>query len=184
MDYFNLAVWVTVIMTLIALAIHFYYRNKLRSENKLALLKSFAEENGSTITQHDSWDQTHIGVDDRENMKLFFIRGTAINDTREVIGLADVERCHLRKEVRNVTQHKERILVIDKIELILSFSDMKKQPVRLEFYNNDYDSLTLSGELQMAEKWERIINDTISNYRKKDPGDKNLTITGYGKKVV
>lgn len=184
MDYFNLAVWVTVILTLIALAIHFYYRNKLRSENQLAVLKSFAEENDSTITQHDSWDQTHIGIDDRENMKLFFIRGTAINDTREVVDLNEVERCHLKKEVRSVIQHKEKILVIDKIELILSFRDMKKPPAKLEFYNNDYDSLTLSGELQMAEKWEKTINDTISNSRKKDPADKNLTITGYGKKVV
>jgi len=184
MDYFNLAVWVTVIMTIAALVIHFYYRNKLRSENKLAVLKSFAEENGSTITQHDSWDQTHIGIDDRETMKLFFIRGTAINDNREVINLTEAERCHLRKEVRTVSQPREKIMVIDKIELILSFRDMKKPPAKLEFYNNDYDPLTLSGELQMAEKWEKIINDTISNYHKKDPADKKLTITGYGKKVV
>ncbi|HER08702.1 MAG TPA: hypothetical protein ENO20_07305 [Bacteroides sp.] len=184
MDYFNLAVWVTVIMTIAAIVIHFYYRNKLRTESKLSVLKSFAEENDSTIILHDSWDQTHIGIDDRETMKLFFIRSTVNKDTREVINLTEAERCHLGKEVRTVTQHREKILVIDKIGLIISFRDMKKPAARLEFYNNDYDPLTLSGELQMAEKWEKIINDTISNYRKKDLADKKLKVTGYGKKVV
>jgi hypothetical protein len=34
MDLFNLAVLVTVVMTLVALVFHFYFRNKLRSERK------------------------------------------------------------------------------------------------------------------------------------------------------
>jgi hypothetical protein len=48
--------------------------------------------------------------------------------------------------------------------LIFSFYNHKPE-VSLEFYNTDYDQLTLSGELQLAQKWTGMIKSIVNTNR-------------------
>jgi len=50
--------------------------------------------------------------------------------------------------------------------LVFSFQDKGKNEVVLEFYNAEYDSSTLTGELQLVEKWCKIFNEKISEMTK------------------
>jgi hypothetical protein len=161
MDAFGLAFWVTLVLVAVALVIHFHFRKKNRLKAEYDVLNSFAMELNTTISIHDSWDKIHIGMDNGTSPRLFFIRRSAENETRETIDLAGVRKCQLNTQVKTG--------VIEKIELVLSLHDKGKSERRLEIYNNDYDALTLTGELQLAMKWEEIVNKAISQTRKKEP---------------
>ena len=50
----------------------------------------------------------------------------------------------------------------NKIDLVFSFVDNSKQDVSLEFYNTNYSQLTLSGELQLAQKWSGIVKTILA----------------------
>ena len=82
-------------------------------------------------------------------------------EIREHINLTEVSDCRMFKTERSVIYNKETVIVVDRIELKISFYKHKPE-VRLEFYNADYDQLTLSGELQLAQKWNDTIKGIIS----------------------
>jgi hypothetical protein len=44
--------------------------------------------------------------------------------------------------------------------------DKNKPDTKVEFYNADYDRLTLTGEVQLSEKWCKILNDKIAELAK------------------
>lgn len=52
--------------------------------------------------------------------------------------------------------------MINKISLVLSYFNSYKPDLSLEFYNNEYDQLTIWNELELAKKWEGIIKNVIS----------------------
>ena len=56
--------------------------------------------------------------------------------------------------------------VVEKLGIGFLYHDKNKNEVVLEFYNADYDSLTLTGELQLAEKWCNLFNEKISEIAK------------------
>lgn len=56
------------------------------------------------------------------------------------------------------------LTVLVEPEMVVSFYNHQPE-ISLEFYNADYDSLTLSGELQMAQKWVGIVKGFIKGAR-------------------
>ena len=157
--------WSISIIVLLSLVGYFYFRNRRREKYIYSDLHALARENNSTITRSDHWSNTQVGVDESENNKLFFIRTANNQSIREVISLPEVKDCRLAKAERTVTDNKMKILVIERVELIFHFADAKKPEVALEFYNNDYDALTIRDELLLAKKWQGIVNDFIVSNR-------------------
>lgn len=152
--------WSITLLIVTGLIVILRFKNLKMKKQTLSVLQAFAKENNSEISTYDTWDKTLIGIDDKEENKLFFIRSIPENEIRKVIILSDVLECKIAKTARNVSFKKETVHVIDKIELVLSLGN-KKPNVSLEFYNTDYDHLTLSGELQLAEKWLEIVKKSI-----------------------
>jgi len=137
-----------------------------KEKRKVAPLKAFAAENNAQLSAMDSWYNSLIGVDSKVPGTLFFIRNVPGREVREKIDLREVSACWMFKDARTVDYKKEKVNVIDRIEIIISF--IKGRPLlALEFYNNDYDSLTLTGELQLAQKWTGVINNLVSADRKR-----------------
>ena len=58
------------------------------------------------------------------------------------------------------------IKAFDRIDLVFSNKDKSKADVVVEFYNANTDRLTLSGELQLAEKWCTLINNKVASLSK------------------
>ena len=56
--------------------------------------------------------------------------------------------------------------VVDRIELTFVNQDKIKSDTMVSFYNSEYDRLTLSGEIQLAEKWSKIANAKINEFVK------------------
>jgi hypothetical protein len=135
-------------------------KNRQKRDKKYkGTISSLAEESNNEIDLYDGWRSTIIGLD-RFNRKLFFLRKAGDKDIRVVVDLSDIQfskvlntRWSARHESQSMTQ---------KLELALTRVDRNKPPIHLEFYNADYDSLTLMDELLLAEKWSALINSIIS----------------------
>ncbi len=165
MDSNMIITWSIIILTTISLIAYFQIKNRNREKKTFSALQYFALENDGVISSYDHLCNTLIGIDNREITKLFFIRTTPNKDYREAINLSEIMGCQLHKVERTAHYKGDKVSVIDKIELILSFVDTKKPDVALEFFNTDYDQLTLSGELQLAQKWSGMIKSNVNTNR-------------------
>lgn len=48
------------------------------------------------------------------------------------------------------------------VELVFTPKVKEKENINFVFYNADTDGFTLNGELQSAERWEKLCNDCMS----------------------
>lgn len=168
MDSNAIVSWSIFILALISLIISATIRNKNKEKKTLLELLNFAKENNSSISGSDHWGKTLIGVDDNEISKLFFIRITPGKYYKEVIHLSKVESCALHKVERVVVNKDIKVTVIDKIELVFTFVKNESPTVLLEFYNTDYDNLTISSELHLAQKWLGIVKSILATNKNKE----------------
>jgi hypothetical protein len=182
--------WTVILIATSGVVVYLWLRNRKRTKRTLAPLKEFAAEYNTEIADYDAWENTLIGLGTGEPKTLFFIRITPDGETREAIKLAEVSGCRMIKPERRVSYNKEYLNVVDRITLNITFQDHRPELV-LEFYNNDYDSLTLTGELQLAQKWAEVIGIQLkaglnwkvpSNKKTKSPAQK-LPVTRPAAKV-
>ena len=175
MDLNTILGWSVTLLVIVGLVIFFRIRKKNRDVKTLAPLKSFARENNSEISDSDAWSKNLIGIDKNDTGSLFFIRSLPAREIREKINLSEVLGCKVNRTVRKVDSQKDSVSVIDRIELIISFHQHKPD-VSLEFYNTDYDQLTLIHELQLSQKWGDMIQGIVKvNRKSREMKQKNET---------
>ena len=149
-----------VIVLLCIILFLFVSKNKKNKRSKfLRPLFRLAEENNSQISKYECWNKSVIGIDELNN-KVFVIKNVNKTETSQFINLADIQKCRVNKIGRNVSGKEGSIHVVDKIELV--FINRDKTDITVEIYNAEYNSLVLSGELQLSEKWCKIVNDRIT----------------------
>lgn len=153
---------ITIVVTLFTILL-FWLGWKRKQRKTLSKLKNFATENNCTLNEFDCWDKSLIGLDKTGGGKLFFIRKSPGIKSKIIIHLLDIKRCNLIKTERTEKVGRIKISIIDRIQLILTPKNLHNEEISLEFYNTDFDSLTLTGELQLAEKWNKLINDSLNN---------------------
>ena len=83
-------------------------------------------------------------------------------ETHQLVTLHEIQRCHVITATRNGSNEDGIFKIIDKLELVFEHRDKRKADTILEFYNADYSSPTLTGELQLVEKWCKMLNDKIA----------------------
>ncbi len=141
-------------------------RNKRKKEKQfLQPLNRLAAKENCKISQYDSWNNSVIGIDETANF-IFTINKIIDNETSQSINLAEMQRCRLAESSRTESTKEGSIKVFDRISLVFSNVDKAKPDVIVEFYNSNTDRLTLTGELQLAEKWCEIANDKIATLTK------------------
>ncbi|MFC6996383.1 hypothetical protein [Rufibacter roseus] len=149
---------------LIACILPFYLmsaKNKRREQEQLQDLLKLAEESGCQITQHDLWNNSLIGIDSTANI-LFFLRKVNGQAASEKVNLAQVQHCRVEDVSRTITSKDGNYSKTDQSGLVLTYRDKGRKETKLEFYNVEYDSLTMQGELLLAKKWAGIIAQAIS----------------------
>ena len=135
--------------------------SKRKKQQKLQNLFDFAAKNEGNITQHDLWHKSSIGLDETKNT-IFFIRILQDKEITQVVKLGDMQKCQLINTGRTLNEQESPIKVIDKLELAFTPKDKQQASIVLEFFKVDSDSLTLTGELQLAEKWANLANVHIN----------------------
>ncbi len=131
--------------------------NNRKKDEKLRLkLFDFAQRSNFVVTRYDLWHHSSIGIDD-QNEVIFFTRTVKEQAFLQQINLSEIQKCRVIITRKTASSSGG----IEKLELAFTYQNKQKQDVFVEFYNAAYDSLTLSGELQMVEKWGKIVNDKI-----------------------
>lgn len=140
--------------------------NRRKKERKLLQgLTEIAQRNNCKISRYELWNNSTIGIDDTTLM-IFYTRKSKDIETSQQINLAEIQKCRIVNLSRTVSNKDGNFKVTEKLELAFSFQDKNRGEVVLEFYNTDYDSSTLTGELQLVEKWCKLFNDKISETSK------------------
>ncbi len=133
-----------------------------RGEKKqLSRLLAFAKTINKSITRYDLWTNSAIGIDDTEN-ELMVVRLVNGEEAKHHIALRNFQSCRVETISREVANDGKKYKVVDAIRLILIAKAKSKNSIALEMYNAEYDSLTLSNELQLAEKWCDICTNAFA----------------------
>ena len=158
----NTIITVVIITTFCILLYALINSGKKKKEAKfLQTLFVLAERMNGQISEHDRWNNSIIGIDKARNY-VFVVKKINGNETSQQINLADFQKCRVNESGRVVSTKESSTKVVDRIELVFSDFDKNKPDTIIEFYNTAYDNLFLAGELQIAEKWSKIVNDKIS----------------------
>jgi hypothetical protein len=139
-------------------------RGKKAEKKFLQVLFDRAMSNNSEISQYDLTTRLIIGIADASNF-IFFVKRHRDKDLITQVDLNRIESCYLNKTTRNSIDGNYSLT--DKIELRLAFSDKNSQEAVLEFYNLESDSLSMNGELQLAEKWYSVISGKLPQKKSK-----------------
>ncbi len=133
---------------------------KKHEKELYAELADLAQKNSTEIGQYEVLKDIAVATD-KSLEKLFFIHKNENLATTQTIDLGIFTTCQLEKAVKVIRMETGDRTIIEKISLLFKSADRKNQPITLELFNTDYDSLTLAGELQLAEKWAALINDRV-----------------------
>lgn len=144
-------------MALFVIPIYYIQHKQKSNANKAKQpFMEAASRHGLQLGQHDFWNEQYgIGLDETNN-RLFFWHLDGQKTQAEVIDLDTVKQCSLENLHRDVNGNR----IIDTIGLRLSVSGGKASNLYLPFYDKE-GSMMLSGELQLAEKWQGIIKQRL-----------------------
>lgn len=131
-------------------------KRKSKMKKALQLFYSFAGENQCTVSEYELFNKLIIGID-KNARQLFFFRTTEGHELKQKIDLNQIKKCRMEEIARTIdTTH-----VIERVDLIFSPVATGQKESTVNVYNLDFDYVTLTGEIQFAEKWVRIINDYL-----------------------
>jgi len=125
----------------------------------LKSLKDLAQKNETDIAEYDHWNDRAIGIDTEKN-KIFFVRKSDFNEFSQQVNLDEIRKCRIIKT--GVSDKDGKSGNVTKIELGLSSADNRKADTMVEFFNQEHGVLAYDDELQLAEKWNGIINGKIN----------------------
>ncbi|MBX0331854.1 hypothetical protein K3G39_01240 [Pontibacter sp. HSC-14F20] len=154
----------TIIMGILAVAlfiIPIYYIQHKQKSNVSKAKQPFldaANQQGLQLGQHDFWNEQYgIGLDQSGN-RLFYWHHDGQKPQETIIDLGAVKQSVVENMHREVNSNR----IIDTIGLRLSVSGTKSPNLYLPFYDKE-GSMMLSGELQLAEKWNAIIQSKMAS---------------------
>lgn len=156
----------TLIAGLIALAICLLpfvlvSRNrKIKERQLIQALQTIASQNHGQVDEYDTWGNTAIGFDKKANAIIFYkhIKDEVIS---HYVSLAEVQECQVMNTHKVLQEKESAYEVIYKLELVFTLEDLNQPPITLEFYNKDHDSSTPSGEIEIVEKWFKIVQQKV-----------------------
>lgn len=147
--------WVIIVLSAVVIFVFLTTRKKKKRKSIYTGIQSFAKIHNSVISLHDHWNEITIGLDEN-NFRLFYIQNLAERKIEKVIDLAEVNNVKLQKS-SHPSAANQSLIANERIYLEFFFYDKQIKNEILEFYNIEYDSLTLRSELQLAEKWCQIV---------------------------
>ncbi|MBR9757182.1 MAG: hypothetical protein GYB39_03800 [Algicola sp.] len=121
-------------------------------KQQLQLLTKLAQKEQCKMDTYEVFANISIGLDTSKK-RLLFVRQDNDTITQESIDLLHIKNCNLIKASNNNNAPKD----ISKLELALAPTSNNKTETRLLFFDIATE-MPLSGQLQLAEKWNAIIN--------------------------
>ena len=159
MDLGNILLWSIIALLCVVPFIVLSNIAKKKKQQDLKALLDFAANNHFSITQHDLWFKSAIGLDETKQAIVFVssLRGAPV---AQWVLLEEVQKCQINETSRMVGGPDQSSKVIDKFELVFTSN---KGNTSFEFFNVISGNLTPTIEYQLAEKWCKIANERIAS---------------------
>lgn len=139
--------------------IFYYFYKKSREKILYKLLLSLAQSQSSVIAKYEVCNDFIIGLDE-SSRNLFFCKESKVKKFQQHVNLKDVHSCKIVKISNHEGSKSNGFAPIDFLGLSINYANKSKPVEVLEFYDSSENN-QLSGELQMIEKWETIINSKL-----------------------
>ncbi len=139
---------ILIAVTIVPIVLYQFKENK-KNQKAWKRIQEITSDDGASIEFIDKWTNTALAIDETNNV-LYYSHLSKIADISERIELKNIKNCVIDKQ-----KNYER----ESICLLLHF---KEHSVSLPFYDSDNDGFVLSGQLQLAEKWKKIISSKIA----------------------
>ncbi|MFC4875038.1 hypothetical protein [Negadavirga shengliensis] len=151
-------------LAIFALPFVYDYRNRKKKERLLfQSLKGIAQEHNCEISQYEFCSDFIIGLDESKNF-AFFYKKKEENFVSQHVDLSEIQTCHTAKKARTIKTKEGNLVITDRIELCFTPANNRMNEIRFELYDKEINT-QLSGQLQLADKWVKQLNDRIINIK-------------------
>jgi len=131
---------------------------KNKKKKKIDEFLAMGKEHGFTFSQYEIGNWFSMGLDEKSPGIL------VVNQQKPeeilAVDLSKVKQCKATETSTNVSAKTENHYITSRIDLVFHFKDKNATPLSINFYNID-ESFQISDELQLAKKWEKIINSVL-----------------------
>ena len=122
------------------------------------LLFKLAQDHNTSIINYEHWNNSAIGLS-RNGTEIFLVSNDKKEEKKQVIVLSYFNKCNLVNDNAGSVFNEGNFKVTNAIDLELNGKG--NSPERINFYHVQRDGDLLTDELELAEKWCRLINDCI-----------------------
>jgi hypothetical protein len=158
----GLIVILAVIVPIVITRISF---NKKRQKIKKDFL-SYGKEHELNIAECELWSHYAIGIDRVAN-KILYLNFAKNDEKAVIVNLNTIRWCEIQNIMRTVSITKESISVLERLELQLIQKGKDAVPVLLEFFNSGHHAQP-HNEIEIANKWEKLISSVIKKKQNSD----------------
>lgn len=134
-------------------------RSKAAQKKFVQVLFDHASASNSEISEYDITSKLAIGISNATN-SIFFLKRRNEQDVIAQVDLDRTERCYVNQATR--TSKDRNYFSTERVELRFTPSEKNAPETVFELYNLDHDSMSMNGELQLAEKWRSIVNGKLT----------------------
>ena len=148
---------IVVVVVIIPIAI-LKIKASLKKRRIKDLLFSLAQPHNTTIIRYDHWNSSAIGLS-RNSTQIFLVCNDKNEEKKQVIALSFFNKCKLVNDNAGAAFNEGSYKVTNAVDLELTGKN--KPTERINFYRIQKDGDLLTYELEVAEKWCRLINECI-----------------------
>ena len=150
-----------VLLAMSILPIYLFNLSRKRKQKKtMELLSNMAGAHNCRISAYDILGDLIIGWDESKKFVFYFRKANDV--TSELyVDLATVKGCKVINTTRTIKHKDGNEKVTERVELGFSPANGGNE-VKWEFFNEEINT-QLNGELQLAEKWSKMINNLLKS---------------------
>lgn len=159
MDTTTIVIGVIIILCAALPIILTNYFRKRRERMALQGIQELAEKSGEELDAYEIGMVFSIGMD-KSLRHLYF---SHIGEPALQVQLSKVKHSTILNKSHDVKTAEGNHNVIDLIGIQIVLKDETQQPIVLEFFNAEKDSISIDNESRVAEHWSRLINKQLGN---------------------
>lgn len=122
-------------------------------------LSKLAQENNETIQQYDHWNSSAIGLGST-GKQIFIVNNSGGEIKRQTVNLNLFKKSLVINDNSKAPFKDGNFKVTDKI--VLELSGMNNLTHNISFYSIEKDGPLLTDELQLAEKWCKLVDQSLT----------------------
>jgi len=150
----------TIMLSICVLPFILMNRKKKRRIKKLQQnFMDFISEKGQNIGENEICGDFVIGLDNISK-HLYFIKQNQSTDIQVCIPINTITDCKLEKIYEIDSNSMDQSTALDKVLLTFTTKEAQSKNKTLILFDSD-DQMQLDGELQLGEKWSKIIQAII-----------------------